>query len=136
MWQQACALLYGLEQRNGFGAKDLATAVGQSLQRRIYDSRKPKCEDCGLKLPTFRRGPGPEAKKGHLGAGAWCGGCAKGHPGAVPATKKNCEDCQLKIPSFGLPAEGKPRWCSGCAKGHTGAGVNVVSKMCDRLVAS
>jgi hypothetical protein len=68
VWQQACALLYGLEHWNGFGAKDLATAVGQSLQRRIYDSRKPICEDCGLKLPTFR-GPGPEAKKGHLGAG-------------------------------------------------------------------
>jgi hypothetical protein len=57
----------------------------------------------------------PEGKK------RWCGGCAKGHVGAVNVAAKMCEGCGLKQPNFGLPVEGKKRWCAGCAKGHTGA---------------
>jgi hypothetical protein len=72
-----------------------------------------KCEGCGLKQPSF--GLPAEGKK------RWCGGCAKGHKGAVNVGSKKCEGCGLKQPSFGLPSEGKMRWCGGCAKGHKGA---------------
>jgi hypothetical protein len=72
-----------------------------------------KCEGCGLKQPSF--GLPAEGKR------RWCGGCAKGHAGAVDIQSKKCEDCELKRANFGLPAEGRARWCGGCAKGHAGA---------------
>ena len=83
-----------------------------------------KCEDCQLKLPSF----GLPAEG--TGRWRWCGGCAKGHAGAVDISHKKCEDCGLKQPHFGLPAEGKTRWCCGCAKAHKGA-ENIKDKMCE-----
>ena len=91
-------------------------------------SHRKKCEDCQLK--------GPSCGLPAEGKARWCGGCAKGHAGAVAVVSKKCEGCQLKGPSFGLrqpwhaAAHGEGRWCSGCAKGQAGA-VNVVSKKCE-----
>jgi hypothetical protein len=79
------------------------------------------CEGCQLKQANFGL-PGEVNR--------WCGGCAKGHAGAVGVKHKKCDDCQLKHPNFGLPAEGKRRWCAGCAKAHAGA-VNVTHKKCE-----
>ena len=93
-----------------------------------------KCEDCGLKAPSF----GLDSD----GLRWWCSGCAKGQAGvtsrmsitackavnyrvqagAVNLTIQKCEGCRLKAASFGLPGEGKKmRWCSDCAKGQAGA---------------
>jgi hypothetical protein len=72
-----------------------------------------KCEGCQLKQAHF--GLLSDGKK------RWCGGCAKGHMGAVNVDSNKCEGCRAKQPLYGLPSEGKkPRWCGGCAKGHTG----------------
>jgi hypothetical protein len=73
------------------------------------------CEDCGLKRPSF----GLRAER----KARWCGGCAKGRPGATGVLNAKCEDCKTKQPNYGLPAEGKKRWCSGCAKAHLGAAI-------------
>ena len=82
---------------------------------------KNKCEECELKQPSF--GLPAEGKT------RWCGGCAKGHAGAVNVASKKCEGCGLKQPSFGLPAEGKRlRWCAGCATAHKGAQNNKKKK--------
>ena len=74
---------------------------------------KRKCEGCQLKQANF--GLPAEGKR------RWCGGCAKGHAGAVSISGKKCEDCELNQSTFGLPSDGKKRWCSGCAKAHAGA---------------
>jgi hypothetical protein len=76
------------------------------------DVGNKKCEGCGLKRPNF--GLPLDGKR------RWCGGCAKGHAGAVVVGNKKCEDCELKKSSFGLPSDRKRRWCGGCAKGHVG----------------
>jgi hypothetical protein len=50
VWQQAITLLMGLKNRNDFGEKDLGAAVETALHER---ARKRKCEDCGVKQPSF-----------------------------------------------------------------------------------
>ena len=58
------------------------------------------CEGCGLKHPTF----GVPAEGGRK---RWCGGCAKGHAGAVGQRwVKRCEGFGLERPTVGVPAEG------------------------------
>ena len=84
--------------------------------------KNKRCEDCEVKEPRF--GLPAEGK-----ARRWCGGCAKGHAGAVDFKNKECEGCLVKQARFGLPAEGKKRWCAGCAKGHVGA-VDFKNKKC------
>ena len=82
----------------------------------LQPAKRHKCEDCGLKRPSF--GLAAEGKKMR-----WCSGCSKAHAGAVSkSAQQQCEDCGLKRPTFGLKAEGKKRrWCSGCSKAHDGA---------------
>jgi hypothetical protein len=67
------------------------------------------CEGCQLKLPTFGLPAEWKAR--------WCGGCAKGHEGAVNIKEKNkyCEGCGKNAARLRLPADGKKRrWCGDC----------------------
>ena len=56
---------------------------------------KKKCEDCGLKQPSFGL-PGDVGKRG-LKRRRWCSGCADGHEGSVDLASKMCEDCTVKV---------------------------------------
>ena len=47
VWNQAIAMLVGLQRRNDFGEKDLAAAVGTALRRGLA---KRYCDDCGVKV--------------------------------------------------------------------------------------
>ena len=110
-WHAAIAELSSLQFKLSLDAVAVSQAVAKQLQLRS----SKKCEDCGLKQPTF----GLPAEGGRK---RWCGGCAKGHAGAAAVGRTMCEGCGLKQPNFGLPAEGgRKRWCGGCAKGHAGA---------------
>ena len=88
-------------------AKSHAGSVQQSRENR------KKCEDCGLKVPSF----GLESER----KVRWCHRCSETHAGSVslPGKVKLCEDCGLKHPNFGMvDGERKARWCSGCGKAH------------------
>ena len=47
VWNQAIAMLMGLQRRNDFGEKELAAAVGTALH---LGATKRYCADCGVKV--------------------------------------------------------------------------------------
>jgi hypothetical protein len=117
---------YG-EQKAAAETKEKKTKEKKTKEKKTKEKKQRrydrKCEDCGLKWPSF--GLPVEGKKW------WCAGCAKAHVGAKSlGANKMCEGCGLKQPSFGLPAEGKKWWCAGCAKAHVGS-EDIYSKRCE-----
>ena len=94
----------------------MTAVLSPSVQEMLRDVKTnvllhKMCEDCGKVHATY--GMQDEKTK------RWCGGCGKGHEGAMSLLlHKMCEDCSKVQPSFRLPGEKTKRWCASCGKGH------------------